>query len=181
MRVPMMAAAVCLAALCMPAQQASAPTNEVQRTIAAEFGANFKLDPDFAPMTGDFDGDGVNDLAVVARGANPLGAADSYGYKVIDPYDAYFGWSDPKVTLQFSATDTNSPRYVLIMHSGRDGKGKAKFVVVNLPFRALTMVDSSLKKKRVSAIAAQDYGGLGALLFWDGRKYRWEPTQIAAE
>ena len=181
MRVPVMIAAVCLAALCMPAQQAPAAGSDLQRTIATEFGANFKLDQDFAPLVGDFDGDGINDLAVVAQGANPLGAADSYGYKVIDPYDTFFGWSDPKVTLQFSSTDTNSPRYLLIMHSGRDGKGKAKFVVVNLPFRTLAIVDSSLKKKHISAIAAQDYGGLGALLFWDGRKYRWEPTQVTAE
>lgn len=177
------------AAAAVVAQQAPAPAPEAQTTpvldakqlCAHEFGDQFKLDAKFAPIAVDLDGDGREDLVLVATAKNPLAGELEYHYVAIDPYDAYFGFGDPKITVQFSATNVGVTRYVLVVHNWR--APKAKFVIVNLPFDSLSTGRMAIKKKKttVNTIHAAEVGGLGSDVYWDGKKYKWEPSYLGAE
>jgi hypothetical protein len=129
-------------------------------------------------LTADLDGDGQEDLVVVATAKNPLSGEFEFHYRAIDPYDAYFGFGDPKVTVQFSATNAVSTRYVLVVHNWRTPK--LKFVIINLPFDSLSVGRIAIKKKKttVNSIHAVELGGLGSDVYWDGKKYKWEPSYI---
>ena len=109
----------------------------MQIMVDEQFGPGFKLDPKFEPQKGDFDGDGEEDIALVATGGKPLGGESGYDYKVEDPYNGYFGWGNPKVTSQFGSADGGPARRVLIIHSWQKPTPKAKFVLINLPLRKL--------------------------------------------
>ena len=159
--------------------QSPAPSLDAQQLCTREFGDTFKPDPKFPPMLADLDGDGQEDLVLVATAKNPLGGELDHHYRAIDPYDAYFGWGDPKVTAQFSATNAIESRYVLVVHNWR--APKAKFVIINLPFDSLSLVRVAHKKKVLTAIHAQETGGLAADVYWDGKKYRWTPGPMSNE
>ena len=161
------------------AQQAPAPPLDAQQVCTHEFGEQFKLDPKFAPLTADLDGDGQEDLVMVATGKNPLSGELDYHYRAIDPYDGYFGWGNVKDTVQFSATNAGATRYVLVVHNWR--APKAKFVIINLPFDRLSLGRMPIKRKKttVDTIHAVEIGGLSADVYWDGKKYKWEPSYIA--
>jgi hypothetical protein len=163
------------------AQQAPAPPLDAQQICTHEFGDQFKLDPKFAPLKGDLDGDGQEDLVLVATGKNPLGGELDYHYRAIDPYDGYFGWGNVKETVQFSATNAGATRFVLVVHNWR--APKAKFVIVNLPFDRLSLGRRPTRRKKitVSTIHAVETGGLSADVYWDGKKYKWEPSSIGED
>ncbi len=162
------------------AQQTPAPALDPQQICAHEFGEQFKLDAKFAPLTVDLDGDGQEDLVLVATSKNPLSGELEYHYRAIDPYDAYFGFGDPKVTVQFSATNALTTRYVLVVHNWR--APKAKFVIVNLPFDSLSAARVTIKKKKtLNSIHAVEVGGLASDVYWDGKKYKWEPSYIGQD
>ncbi len=160
------------------AQQAPAPSLDAQQICAREFGEQFKLDPKFAPLTVDLDGDGQEDLVLVATSKNPLSGEFEFHYRAIDPYDAYFGWGNPKETVTFSATNAGVTRYVLVVHNWR--APKAKFVIINLPFDSLSTGRVAIKKKKgaVNSIHAVEVGGLASDVYWDGKKYKWDPSYI---
>ena len=156
-----------------PAAQPT-PALDAPQLCTREFGDTFKLDPKFAPLTADLDGDGQEDLVLVATSKNPLGGELDHHYLAIDPYDSFFGFGDPKITVQFSATNALTTRYVLVVHNWR--APKAKFVIVNLPFDSLSVGKTAIKKKKitVSTIHATEAGGLGSDVYWDGKKYKWK-------
>ncbi len=179
--------------------QQAPPTSQfadLQEVVNKQFGPDFILVtsfPSYEPrdagkpfmisplVTGDFDGDGVADAVIVATSKNPLVGQEAFHYKVVDPYDAYFGWSDPRVTLNFGAQDPSRRRYLLVIHGAgaegwRSATPKAKFVIINLPFDRLTTSQMTLKKKAISAINAEEAGGMVSVVFWDGKKYRWEAS-----
>ncbi|MGA2990504.1 MAG: hypothetical protein ABSD88_08505 [Candidatus Korobacteraceae bacterium] len=147
----------------------------VRATIAREFGTHLKLAPAFPPMFGDFDGDGVEDLAVVVTG-NPAQDQAAYNYKLIDPYHSFFGYGDPKVMMTFPVNTEQQARYVAICHQWRTANPKLKFVIVNLEFGQIQVGSARFKKKVVSALFATDTTGLHAQIYWDGHKYRWVPV-----
>ncbi len=171
---------------------------DVAKIVAQQFGAKFKIvdkapgpvlkmskDDEVPPWTplliADLDGDGVADAVIVVRCKNPLLDAMQFNYKVADPYDAYFGYGDPKVTLQFGALDPDRNLFLLIIHGAgpegwRAAAPKAKFVIINTPFDRLSVSRFMLKKKLVSAINAEESGALTSAVFWDGKRYRWEPN-----
>ena len=163
------------------AQQAPAPPLDAQQICTKEFGEQFKLEPKFPPLMADLDGDGQEDLVMVATAKNPLSGELDYHYRAIDPYDGYFGWGNVKDTIQFSATNAETTRYVLVIHNWR--APKEKFVIVNLPFDSLALGRIAIKKKKitVNTIHAVELGGLGSDVYWDGKKYRWEPSYIAQD
>ncbi|MGI9103924.1 MAG: hypothetical protein ACR2IF_15905 [Terriglobales bacterium] len=166
-------AVLLFAVACAAQQPPDFSVPDAQQICAKEFGAAFQLDPKFNAMVGDLDGDGRPDLILVALSKDPLVGEAEFNYRVIDPYDAYFGFGDPKVTLQFSATNIGPSRYVLVIHDWKAPKGK--FVIINLPFDVLTVSRVLIKKKTLPSIHSYEAGGLESNVYWDGKKYRWEP------
>jgi len=60
---------------------------------------------------------------------------------------------------------------------------KAKFVIINLPFKQITVKKLTVKKKTVMAIYADETGGdrMTSATFWDGKKYRYQPIGSSME
>ena len=145
--------------------------------ISLNFGPEFSIIEKYPVLTGDLDGDGTEDAVfVLTRKGNPLVDEAEFHYKVIDPYDEYFGWGDPKVTMQFNAHDPQQVKYIAVVHNWRASTPKAKFLVINLPFEKLSITRIPLKKRNATAIAAEELGGLTSAIYWDGRKYKWDAT-----
>ncbi len=131
-------------------------------------------------LTGDLDGDGIEDAVIIARAKDALGGEAMFDYKVFDPMNSYFGWGNPKVTSTFAAEDPIHNTLVLVIHgSGKEGwraeKPKAKFVLINLRFDRLTLSGATFKKKPVAAVRVEESDGVASLVFWDGKKYKYLP------
>ena len=132
-------------------------------------------------LTGDLDGDGVEDAVIVVRFKNPLAGQAQYDYKVVDPYFTYHGYGNPKVTATFQSEDPRYNHMILVIHgAGKEGwraaTPKAKFVIINLPFEFLSIapvVVDKKKKKRVMGIMAEEADGASSSVYWDGKKYKW--------
>ncbi len=155
-----------------PSTTSAVPSSaEVAELVTKEFGDKFKIVSGIAPIVGDFDGDGHPDLLVVASGDNPLMGEGAYHYKTLDPYNASFGFGNPRVTMAFN-TSEGPARYLLILHSWKN-PGK-KFVLVNVPFTQLRLGHMMLKKKSLDAIESIDSTGIQGAIYWDGKKYKWE-------
>lgn len=154
----------------------SAETSQAEAlaAIRKHFGGDYQLVPDQPILKGDLDGDGIEDVVFVVTGKNPLVNEASHNYKVVDPYNSYWGFGDPKVSLSFITNDGNKAKYLLVLHSWRADNPKAKFVIVNTPFKQISAGSHRVKKKAVSAIIAEEAGGVTAAVYWDGRRYKWE-------
>jgi hypothetical protein len=168
-------AVIAVAQQSAPPVQPKFSTADLQSMVDVQFGAGFKIDTNFVPQTGDFDGDGEQDIAIVAIGGKPLGGESGYSYRVQDPYNGYFGWGDPKVTSQFGSADGGPARRILVIHSWQKPTPKAKFVLINVPFEKWDISKKMLKKRLISILEIQESTGMGAILVFDGKKYRWEP------
>ena len=171
--------------------QQSSPAPQVDNDfVHAQFGAACDRDPQFAPMTGDLNGDGVEDLVLVARCKHPMIDQDENNFKVIDPMDSFYGYGNPKVTSSFAQDD---PRLkgisILVIHgSGSDAWHSAtplaKFLVINQEVKMVTLKKMKLnKKKSVTAIYVEEANGeqMTAAIYWDGKKYKYEPLGSAME
>jgi hypothetical protein len=163
--------------LCASLAAAQQPVDhpfEAQQLVAREFGPGISPDPKAPVLFGDLDGDGQEDAVIVAMSKSPLANEGEFHYTAIDPYDAYFGWGNPKITVQFSATNPTETRYVLVLHNWR--APKAKFLILNLPFDKLSLGRVAVKKKAVASIHAEEAAGLSSDVYWTGKKYKWEPS-----
>ena len=173
-----------------PSGQPPMDYGQLTEYVKDQFGASFKPQPvqpkgtggqplrgasPIVLLVGDLDGDGEEDAVIVAKSISPLADEQPFEYKVIDPYDAFFGYGNPKFTVQFANSDKENQRLLLIVHSWRAAKPKAKFVVINLPFDNLSMQRGTLKKKSRSFLTATEVGIMQSTLFWDGKKYRYAP------
>jgi len=150
---------------------------EVANAVVRQFGDGFKLATEYKPLLGDLDGDGEQDAVVVVTG-DPMGGQEVHNYKVIDPYDGYFGWDTPSITSTFSPL-SGPRRNLLIVHSWRAQTPKAKFVIINLPFEHIALGRRMLKKKPVSVIQTTESDSLIATTYWDGKHYRWRPEYLS--
>jgi hypothetical protein len=165
-----------------PTPDKSALAN-VEDLLEKQFGDQFKALTDISPMIADLDGDGVDDIVIAATAKNPLMDAAEHKFKVIDPYYGFFGVGDPKITSTFASTDPQTTAYVLvIVHgSGTDAwqseQPKAKFVVINLPFKKLAVKRLQVRKKVQNAIYAVENSadGMTSAIYFDGKKYKYEP------
>lgn len=158
--------------------------------IHKQFGDNCSLLPGPAQYVGDLDGDGIDDLVVAAKCKNPMADKDEHSFVVADPYDAFLGFGDVRVTSTF-ASDEPDRRGVclLIIHGAekdawRSDKPKAKFLLINLPFKTLTVKRLATKKATLLGVYMEEQGegeDTSSVLFWDGRKYRYQQLGSAME
>lgn len=151
--------------------------------IQKQFGSTCKLMPGPPQLKGDLDGDGIEDLVVAAKCTNPLADQTEDNFTVTDPYNSFFGYGDTKTTSQFASEDPAARGLVLLVIHGSGAEAwradtpKAKFVIINLPFRQVAVKRMKIKKKTVMAIYAEESGPdrMTSALFWDGKKYRYQP------
>jgi|SRR5579863_2589605 len=143
------------------------------------------------PLKADLDGDGVEDIVIPARCTNPMMDQAEDNFAVVDPYNSFFGYGNPRVTTQFASEDPDRRGYsLLIIHgfgpdSWRAATPKAKFMIVNLPFKQVIVKKMTMKKnkKAVMGIFIEETGGDQAtsVTFWDGKKYRYQPLGASME
>jgi hypothetical protein len=158
--------------------------------IHKQFGEDCSLLLGPPQFVADLDGDGVDDLVVAARCKNPMADKDEYGFVVADPYNAFLGFGDVKVTSTF-ASDEPERRGVslLIIHGAgsdawRADKPKAKFLLINLPFKTLAVKRLTLKKRTTLGIYMEERGegeGTSSVVYWDGKKYKYQPLGSTLE
>jgi hypothetical protein len=159
------------------------PINVDEAFIHKQFGEEFSLTPVSTPFVRDLDGDGVDDFVVVARSKKPMLDAAEHSYRVIDPYYDFFGYGDPKLTSSFGSEDLMEKNLVILIIQGsgadawRAETPKAKFVIINLPFKKVVVRRLQLRKKVVNAIFAEEANSSAgdSVVFWDGRQYRYQP------
>jgi len=170
------------------AQQASEPVVD-NAFVEQQFGSNCKL-IGMPSLRGDLDGDGVEDLVIPAHCNSPLMDQAENSYVVIDPYNTFFGYGNPKVTTAFVADDPQRRGFSLLVIHGAGPDAwhaavpKAKFMLVNIPFRDVRVRKLQVKKKVVHmAIYVAETGGdsMTSVVYWDGKKYRYDPMGSSME
>lgn len=158
--------------------------------VHQQFGESCNLETQWQPMTGDLNGDGIEDLVFVARCKNPLIDQDDKNYKVIDPMDSFYGFGNTKITAGFGQDD---PRLhglcILVVHGAgpdawRSDSLQSKFVIINLAVKTIAVKRMRIGKKKVTtAIYVEEATAdqMTAAIFWDGKKYRYDPLGSAME
>src|SRR5271170_4821523 len=150
--------------------------------VQKQFGSNCK--PIGMPaIKADLDGDGIEDIVIPARCTNPMMDQAEENYVVVDPYNVFFGYGNPQVTTQFASDDPERRGFsLLVIHgAGPDGwhsaTPKAKFMIVNLPFKDIYVKKMIVRKKPRLAIYIEETGAgaMTSALVWDGKKYRYQP------
>jgi len=193
---PVLASAMLMAAaqskqpMPQPAHAKSPSPAVTDELIHKQFGENCSVLAGPPQFVADLDGDGIDDLVIAARCKNPMSDKDEYSFVVSDPYDSFLGYSDVKVTSTF-ASDAPERRGVclLIIHGAGDNAWraetpKAKFLLINLPFKTLAVKKLTLKKKIVLGIYMEETGegeDTSSVVFWDGKKYRYQALGSSLE
>jgi len=158
--------------------------------VHKQFGDNCSLLPGPPQFTGDLDGDGIDDLVIAARCKNPMADRDEYSFQVSDPFDTYMGFGDVKVTSSFGSDEPERRGICLLIVHGaekdawRAEKPKAKFLLINLPFKTLTVKRLVLKKRTVLGIYMEEKGegeSISSVVFWDTKKYKYQPLGSTME
>lgn len=171
-------------------QQAHTTTAVDNDFIHSQFGDTCSLLAGPPVFTGDLDGDEVDDVVIAARCTNPLADQAEKNYKLIDPYNTYNGFGDVKLTTGFASEDPEGRGLALLVIHGigpeawRAAEPKAKFIIINLPFKQLSVKKLTIKKKTILAIYAQEaHEGEGtvSVVFWDGKKYKYQPLGTTLE
>ena len=158
--------------------------------VHQQFGENCSLLSGPPQFVADLDGDGVEDLLVAARCKNPIADQDEYSFRVADPYNSFLGFGEVKVTSTFASDEPDRRGLSLLILHGADKDGwrtetpKAKFVLINLPFKTLSVKKLAMKKKTILGIYMEERGEGGntsSVLFWDGKKYRYQQLGATLE
>lgn len=150
--------------------------------VKKQFGSEFEVfsgDPQVL-FTGDFDGDGVEDAAIVVRAQHPMAGMVDHNFKAFSPEEDYYGFGDPKVFTSFPTTQWHEQRLLVVLHGAgaqawRAETPKAKFLIVNVPFIQMSISKITWKKHVVAAIIGSSMSSTGTI-FWDGKKYKFLPT-----
>jgi hypothetical protein len=167
-----------------PPAHAKSPSPAVtDELIHKQFGDNCSLLPGPPQFVADMDDDGIEDLVVAAKCKNPMADKDEYSFVVADPYDTALGYSDIKVTSTFGSDEPDRKGLCLLIIHGAEKDAwraetpKAKFLLINLPFKTITVKRLALKKKTILGIYMEETGEGGdssSVVFWDGKKYRYQ-------
>jgi hypothetical protein len=173
--------------LSLSAQPPAPPNNDF---VHQQFGDSCSLDPQWKPITGDLNADGVEDIVMVARCTNPVIDQDEKDFKVVDPMNSFYGYGNPKVTSGFGQQDPRMKGMVLLIVHGagaeawRSNTPQAKFVVINIAVKTFTVKKMKLnRKKSTAAIYVQEASAdqMTSAIFWDGKKYKYEPMGSSLE
>jgi hypothetical protein len=167
-----------------PPAHAKSPSPAVtDELIHKQFGDNCSLLPGPPQFVADLDDDGVDDLLVAAKCKNPMADKDEYGFVVADPYNGALGYGDVKVTSTFASDEPDRRGISLLIIHGADKdawraeKPKAKFLLINLPFKTLTVKRLAQKKKTILGIYMEERGegeDTSSVVYWDGKKYKYQ-------
>src|SRR5215469_3485210 len=169
-----------------------AATPDLAALVKQQFGSTFTVPAKFPTpvITADFDGDGVEDAAIVASSSEPFPDSYSFKYTVIDPYNAYFGMGNPSISSKFSTADPQRDHDLLIIFgSGAEGwrsaTPKDKFVVINLPFDDIAVGRMLVKKNKppIFVIKTRESQIMDSAVWWDAKKkrWKWEPGGVGAQ
>jgi hypothetical protein len=177
---------MCLGTIAL-AQKTSEPTID-NAFVEQQFGSNCRL-VGMPSVRGDLDGDGVEDIVIPARCTSPLMDQAENNYVVIDPYDGFFGYGNPKVTTAFVADDPLRRGFSLLVIHGAGPDAwhaavpKAKFMLVNIPYRDIKIRKLQVKKKARMAIYVEETGcdAMTSMVYFDGKKYRYDPMGSSME
>src|SRR5439155_23336714 len=103
---------------------------------------------------------------------------------------ACLGYGDDNVTRKFALEHPQRRGLaLLIIHgAGADGwrtaEPKTKFIVIDLAFKQLAVKKLTVRKKTVMAIYAEEARegeGTVSAIFWDGKKYKYQPLGSTIE
>jgi len=181
--------AFCLCVSCMLAAQPADAHAVDNDFVQKQFGSTCSL-IGLAPLAADLDGDGIDDLVIPARCTNPMMDQAENSFVVVDPYNSFFGYGNPKVTTQFASEDPDRRGYTLLVIHGAGPEAwhatapKAKFIIVNLPFKQVIVKKMAIKKKKpIMGIFTEETGGdqMTSVIFWDGKRYRYQPLGSSME
>jgi hypothetical protein len=160
-------------------------TAQIAAIVKQQFGDTFSLPAKFLTplITADFDGDGVEDVAIVANSKDPMPDSYAFKYEVADPYHAYFGFGNPKYTAAFRSDPEHNHHLLVIFGNGKEGwhaaAPKSKFVLVNVPFDTLEVGRLLISKKKppIFVIKAIESEVMDSAVWWEAKKkrWRWEP------
>jgi hypothetical protein len=172
------------------AQNNSAPVAIDNNFVHQQFGDSCSLEPKWQPMMADLNSDGSEDIVIVARCKNVLIDQGEKNYQVIDPMDSFFGYGNPSITTSFAPDDPKLRGVsLLVIHgAGADGWRSAtplaKFVIINLPVKTLTVKRIKVKRKKfANAIFVEEATSdqMTSAIFWDGKKYCYQPLGSSTE
>ena len=150
--------------------------------IHQQFGADCSLLQGPPQYAADLDGDGVEDLVVAARCKNPMVNQAEFGYQVTDPYMKFLGFGDTRITSSFDAEAPERKGVCLLIVEGngadawRSTTPKAKFLMINMPFRSVSVKRLELKKRHTMGVYMEEAGegeSTSSVVFWDGKRYRY--------
>jgi len=168
----------------------STPAAVDNKFVHRQFGDNCSLEPKFVPSVADLNGDGVEDIVIVGRCKNPLIDQGEKNYRVVDPMDSFFGYGNPTITTSFAPDDPKLRGLALLVIHGagpdawRSATPLSKFVIINLAVRTLSVKKMKVnRKKYANAIYVEEATAdqMTSAIFWDGKKYRYEPLGSSME
>jgi hypothetical protein len=167
-----------------PPAHATSPVPAVtDEYVHKEFGDNCSVLGGPPQFVGDLDGDGVDDLVIAARCKNPMADQAEYGFQRDRSLRQLSRLSaTSKSHLPSPRTPERKGVCLLIVHgvgpeAWRSDKPKPKFLLINLPFKTLTVKRLALKKRPSWAFTWKSKvkaKATSSVIFWDGKKYRYQ-------